>query len=411
MIFVIVSANQKKQSLDNSKNSTNVHKIRLDAPSSSKLESYAADILQIETILRERSLLEGAARDFSGVQKFLEALVRQYVDDPEIGIQRYKLYELQAELYYYQGHDSEAKIFLNRAASMRGENYRKAILADEKPEITPLPMEMNTNHFEKEKSQSKKKWWLWLLFGMMLMLAITGITGFVLYQVQNKTQMPDIVGLPVDEARREIRQISDKWVIKVVTSGGVRLRDTFDINSQYKVTAVNPSIGTPLKKNDSAQEIVITATRDVPIQPLPENGETWYLGNDELKSNVMDIESDGRRGSIFIKVPDGTESYYIISKFVPDTGEQEFGIKAIFIQAGQTAELLLPADSGGSFRLYYATGESWYGQEFLFGEETQYYKTDETMGIREAGVAWEVELIRQVGGNLSTSSALPSDFE
>lgn len=82
----------------------------------------------------------------------------------------------------------------------------------------------------------------------------------------------------------------------------------------------------------------------------------------------------------------------------------------MFIQGGETLEIEMPL---GSFQMKYAVGDVWYGEEFLFGPETQYYLTEQIFDFTQdsEGVSgWPVELIDQAGGNLETTSVDPENW-
>lgn len=79
-----------------------------------------------------------------------------------------------------------------------------------------------------------------------------------------------------------------------------------------------------------------------------------------------------------------------------------------FIRAGQSVDVDMPL---GSYTMRYATGDTWYGQESLFGAETQYHTTNTRFDFYAHGnrvVGHTIELFLQVNGNLSTR-AISSD--
>jgi hypothetical protein len=97
--------------------------------------------------------------------------------------------------------------------------------------------------------------------------------------------------------------------------------------------------------------------------------------------------------------------YYVLLK--DGSGSK---VLSVFIYPGRTVEIDVPL---GDYYLYYAAGEKWYGTSYLFGPDTIYSKADEVFDFYETseGVnGYSVELILQVGGNLSTSEADASDF-
>jgi hypothetical protein len=145
---------------------------------------------------------------------------------------------------------------------------------------------------------------------------------------------------------------------------------------------------------------------------LPKSGKTWYLGKkDEKAENKAQVKS-GSYGSIYITVPDDGENYYVLAKYSVNSGDY-VPTKAILIRSGGKEELRLPDWDNTNYELYYASGVTWYGRTHLFGDETQYSKADTIFTPDDIGreQSWEVELVKQIGGNLSTSSADAEDFQ
>ena len=130
----------------------------------------------------------------------------------------------------------------------------------------------------------------------------------------------------------------------------------------------------------------------IPVS-LPENGQILY-------------ENGWDRVAPFSVVTRGEDNFLI--KLKTSTGTQD--ILTFFVRAGETVEIDVPL---GNFTLYYATGETWYGENILFGESTLYYKADDLFDFYEEDGyvnGWTVELYMQNDGNLSTQSIVPSEF-
>lgn len=83
---------------------------------------------------------------------------------------------------------------------------------------------------------------------------------------------------------------------------------------------------------------------------------------------------------------------------------------SFFIYGGRNAYIDVDY---GCYDLYYAYGDTWYGEELLFGPDTVYYKADEPLIFEEYGgysYGWTVELYLQDGGNLGISTIDESVF-
>jgi hypothetical protein len=128
-------------------------------------------------------------------------------------------------------------------------------------------------------------------------------------------------------------------------------------------------------------------------EPTPENG-TWW-----------DNTSDRRIAPLKISVS-SDEHYYI--KVVD--AYSEVSVLALFVRSGRTAQIEVPT---GTYRLKYAVGDTWYGQEQLFGPDTRYLEAEDTFTFEVVGQrvrGHEVELILQQNGNLRTDQIPQSEF-
>ena len=86
-------------------------------------------------------------------------------------------------------------------------------------------------------------------------------------------------------------------------------------------------------------------------------------------------------------------------------------VATLFIRKGyRSAEFLMPL---GSYRLRYAAGEQWYGEQIVFGSEAVYAEADDDFVFSEdAGdySGYTVDLVMQEGGNLSTQLISADQF-
>lgn len=81
-----------------------------------------------------------------------------------------------------------------------------------------------------------------------------------------------------------------------------------------------------------------------------------------------------------------------------------------YARAESVVDLLVPL---GEYRIYYATGDTWYGEDLLFGPDTQYYRCDETFLFSlnpEEPWGWTLTLKTVANGNLDTTPILEQDF-
>ena len=137
------------------------------------------------------------------------------------------------------------------------------------------------------------------------------------------------------------------------------------------------------------------------------NKECHYK-NDLMDGPYTNFYESGEKIAPFkIKVPYGANNY-LVKLEDWDSGRK---IMAFFVNGRSISHALdVPT---GTFRLKYASGQTWYGEKDLFGPNTSYNQansrmTFEILGNRVSGHT--VELIKQIGGNLRTSSLKPANF-
>ena len=128
-------------------------------------------------------------------------------------------------------------------------------------------------------------------------------------------------------------------------------------------------------------------------QILPPHGEvTWYRKGDP----IAPLEIRSSKGSHYVvKLSD----YY--------SGR---AVLSVFVHGGRTVNLDVPL---GTYHIKYASGEHWYGPDFLFGPDTAYSKADSSFDFHVTGnqiSGYTVTLYTVVNGNLQTSKISASEF-
>lgn len=132
---------------------------------------------------------------------------------------------------------------------------------------------------------------------------------------------------------------------------------------------------------------------EMTAQALPQTGYT----------NQSNLQGEA---PLQVRVPYGSDHYYI--KLENPYTKQE--IASYFIRSGSTLNIHLPI---GTYAIKYAYGQQWYGTDDLFGPNTQYAKANQYFEFRFDGYqynGYSIELIKQVNGNLQTSSIDPNQF-
>ncbi|MBQ2785953.1 MAG: hypothetical protein IJF02_05570 [Oscillospiraceae bacterium] len=101
----------------------------------------------------------------------------------------------------------------------------------------------------------------------------------------------------------------------------------------------------------------------------------------------------------------GTVGYYFILDMVNSSAKLEF-----YVCGGDTVNFDVPL---GTYEIYYATGEIWYGKDNLFGSKTIYQKCDDTFSFimdAEGYSGWTIQLEPVSNGNLDTDIIRKEDF-
>ena len=124
-------------------------------------------------------------------------------------------------------------------------------------------------------------------------------------------------------------------------------------------------------------------------KPTPPSGTVTMLVDTECDSGLQ------------IKTKTGAN--YLV-KLVSWRGKKP--IETIFVRGGKTVEVAVPS---GRYEIRYASGTTWYGDEYLFGPETRCAKADELFSFsKETG--YTLALYEVSNGNLPTSGMSLEDF-
>lgn len=130
-----------------------------------------------------------------------------------------------------------------------------------------------------------------------------------------------------------------------------------------------------------------------PEQVLPQHGKITRYTSDE---EIAPLEIRSTVGSNYlVKLCD----YY--------SGRN---VLTVFVHGGRTANLDVPL---GTYKIKYASGDAWYGSEFLFGPDTAYSQADSSFDFRVNGnqiSGYTLTLYTVVNGNLETSRIRAKDF-
>lgn len=130
-----------------------------------------------------------------------------------------------------------------------------------------------------------------------------------------------------------------------------------------------------------------------PSQPLPPSGREY---NYSSRKGVAPLQ---------IVVPNAGDNYYV--KVVTFENKP---VKAVFIRSGDTVKIRVPL---GTYKIKYATGETWYGQKYLFGPGTSATIAESDFDFRVEDnrySGYTIELIKQANGNLHSRNISIDEF-
>ena len=83
---------------------------------------------------------------------------------------------------------------------------------------------------------------------------------------------------------------------------------------------------------------------------------------------------------------------------------------AVYVVGGQSLAILVPLEV---YDIYYATGDYWRGEDYLFGPGTAYYHCDDKFKFSAGNdkyLGWTLTLYPVADGNLDTDPISAADF-
>lgn len=159
-----------------------------------------------------------------------------------------------------------------------------------------------------------------------------------------------------------------------------------------------------------APTVVVTATPATPhLTPVdePENGHVFLSPQYQRLCPLSVSVSDGSSYYIYLKYMRAPGNSYD-SRHKSGYGEGDD--LAFYIRPGETVELDVPV---GVYKLYYATGDVWYGTQYKFGEDTAYFSSDDLLDFYtsyDSTYGVTLELWAQYNGNFETGEISETAF-
>lgn len=221
----------------------------------------------------------------------------------------------------------------------------------------------------------------------------------------------------IAEKEIEILPVYPKYITLHAEKNTLDVGETININAE-------------ISPENTTDKTIVWTSSDETIATVNEDGQvnTVNPGHVDITATL----SNGVKGTYsitinpkpvsvkngFIKKPSGkktapvkihaplTNSCYVYFKHDKDS-RNDF---SVYVEANTTVNVKAPL---GTYELYYATGETWYGAEYLFGFGTNYYKTDSIIKMYTSGkyvYGLELTLYGVVDGNMKSEPIDSSDF-
>lgn len=159
-----------------------------------------------------------------------------------------------------------------------------------------------------------------------------------------------------------------------------------------------------------APTVVVTAPPATPYLPPvdePENGHVFLSPQYQRLCPLSVSVSDGSSYYIYLKYMRAPENSYDSRK---ESGYGESEDLAFYVRSGETVNLDVPV---GVYKLYYATGDVWYGTLYKFGVDTAYFSSDDLLDFYtsyDSTYGVTLELWAQYNGNFETDEISETAF-
>lgn len=160
----------------------------MDLPPAKLRQEYADEIKVIEANIKDIASGTAPQELYEYSQSKLDKLAERFQYSEQLGTAKYKLYELQALLYYFQNRDDDALAFIQQAIEVKGASYKRAEQLIEQIQSAPSTIPAQAEHTITEEHLTKEEkrkrligvdgWLAWYVIGLFIG---TGITLFNLF--------------------------------------------------------------------------------------------------------------------------------------------------------------------------------------------------------------------------------------
>lgn len=161
----------------------------MDLPPAKLRQEYVDEIKVIEANIKDIASGTAPQELYGYSQNKLDKLAERFQHKEHLGTARYKLYELQALLYYFQNRDDDAMAFIRQAIEVKGTSYKRAERLIEQLQSSPAKAPNQTEYIVAEEHLTKEEkrkrligvdgWLAWYVVGLFIG------TGMTLYNFFN----------------------------------------------------------------------------------------------------------------------------------------------------------------------------------------------------------------------------------
>lgn len=155
----------------------------MDMPPAKLRQEYTDEIKVIEANIKDIASGTAPQELYDYSQNKLDKLAERFQYDEHLGTAIYKLYELQALLYYFQNRDDDALAFIQQAIEVKGTSYKRAEQLIEQIQSSPATTLNQTEYTETEEHLTKEEkrkrligvegWLAWYVVGLFIGTGIT----------------------------------------------------------------------------------------------------------------------------------------------------------------------------------------------------------------------------------------------
>ncbi len=222
--------------------------------------------------------------------------------------------------------------------------------------------------------------------------------------------------IPVGGPLNKAKQLGIYSISIVLCLGGLAAAASLNVNLSEKKWVRHPSspaysadspTPTPILSKKKVLNTLDTTEIEAPAPTAPQQVAKPSIPEKPLPrtGSVCKHIADESVAPFQIKAAQG--SHYLV-KLVDAYGSKP--VLTVFVRSGTTVEIKVPL---GLYEVRYASGETWYGYEYLFGPATVYSKAEKTFTFEMVDnqvSGYTITLYKVAHGNLHTKGIKPEEF-